>query len=222
MIRRPRTPLRAAMVAALCASTLGGCGSHNATTDQTQATAAADAVETGAAADNATAAAGSDGAAPAANLPIYPGAKFVPMPAGVKSPPVCGHKLTIAFYDVAADGKTVAAWYKEHVPGALAFDMSNSDDIDGSGDTDGGTTGTSVEIATADGSEAAVVNQMGFDPRLKAAAKTLGADKTDIGLETFEPPLGQDYLALMAQVTGGDAAAKAAAKTKIIAMCPGG
>jgi hypothetical protein len=134
------------------------------------------------------------------------------MPAGVKIPSICGHQLTMSSYEAAADGKAVAAWYKDHVPGALVFDSSD--------DADSGTKDTSVEIITADGAQGVTVNQLDYDPRLAAAAKTIGADKTQIGLETFTPPLGQDYLALMAQGTSGDASAKEDAKKKLAAMCP--
>jgi hypothetical protein len=206
----PGGTLRAALITTALAAMLGGCGTQSSSTDQAQPSAAADAGAASAPAASSAAPA----VAAAGNLPVYPGSKLQPMPAGVKIPPVCGHQLTMRSYAVAADGKTVAAWYKDHVPGALVYDVS--------GDADSSTKDTSVEIMTADGAQAAVVNQLDYDPRLAAAAKTIGADKTQIGLETFTPPLGQDYLAIMSAGTSGDAAAKEAAKSKLAAMCPNG
>jgi hypothetical protein len=212
-IRRGST-VRAAFLMTAFGAILGGCGSHSASTDQAQPTAAADNGATTAAATSAPQDATPVAAAAAGTIPVYPGAKQQPMPAGVTIPSMCGHKVTISSYDVAVSGKTVAAWYKDHVPGGLVLDVS--------GDADSSTKDISVEIFTADGSQAAVVNQLEYDPRLAGAAKTIGADKTQIGLETFTPPLSQDYLAIMSQGTSGDQAAKEAAKTKLAAMCPNG
>ena len=147
------------------------------------------------------------GVAATSNLPIYPGAvKLATQLTSTYS--TCGHKMGLVSYDSATDGKTVAKWYESKIPGAVAVDLSK---------TDSGSVDTEIEVFTPDASEGAVIHQMSMtNSKLQAAAKSIGADKTGIGLETFDPPLGADYLSLVKQAKHGDAAAKSA----LTARCP--
>jgi len=79
---------------------------------------------------------------------------------------------------------------------------------------DAGDVTSSFVIYKPDGSQATVISRMMTGNA--AAAKALGMDKTDIGVETFTPPLGADYLALAARAKRGDAAAK----QQLMAKCP--
>jgi hypothetical protein len=121
---------------------------------------------------------------------------------------MCGSKIGLVSYNTATDGKSVAKWYESKVPNAVVLDTSQ---------TDSSSVDTEIQVYKPDGSEVAVIHQLSMtNPKLQSAAKTIGADKTGIGIETFEPPLGADYLALMMRVKRGDAAAKSA----LIAKCP--
>jgi hypothetical protein len=144
---------------------------------------------------------------------MYPGAvKERPPSPNVTMPKMCGRAVTIVSYHASADPKTVAGWYKAHVSGGAFLDTSNSDE---------GTHDSSFQIYTADGSAVVVIQRLDFSgANLSAAAKTLGMDKTDIGIESFEPPLGANFVALAAQSRNGDAASKAAAKKQMASLCP--
>jgi hypothetical protein len=147
------------------------------------------------------------GAAATSTLPTYPGATKVP----THSTPgfsMCGHKVGLVSYDTATNGKSVAKWYESKVPNAVVLDTSH---------TDSSSVDTEIQVYTSDGSEVAVIHQLSMtNTKLQSAAKSIGADKTGIGLETFEPPLGADFVSLMIRAKGGDTAAKSA----LAAKCP--
>ncbi len=208
---RRRTP--AALLIAAFGATLAGCGSSNSATQESQsgadsagrATAASDAVATSSAADA--------GAAAPVSLPVYPGATKQSIPAAMQGQSMCGHKLTVASYESAADEKTIVAWYKAHVPGGVVMDEGDKPDA-GAGANE-----ITTEIMDPTGSGAVVVNQMKFNgANFASAGKMIGLDKADIGLETFTPPLGADYIALSLQAKRGDASAQ----DKLKAQCPNG
>ena len=141
------------------------------------------------------------------NLPVYPGAtKLARQAHGAFA--TCGHSIGLVSYDSTADAKAVAQWYASKIQGAVVLDLSK---------TDSGTIDTEMEVFTPDGSQGAVVHRMTMtSAKLQAAAMSIGADKTGIGLETFDPPLGADYLGLEKRALSGDAASKSA----LTAKCP--
>jgi len=146
-------------------------------------------------------------AAATSTLPTYPGATKVPTHSTTGFS-MCGHKVGLVSYDTATDGKSVAKWYESKVPNAVVLDTSQ---------TDSSSADTEIQVYRPDGSEVAVIHQISMtSPKLQSAAKTIGADKTGIGLETFDPPLGADFVALMMRVKRGDGAAKSA----LAAKCP--
>lgn len=150
---------------------------------------------------------GAQAVAATSNLPIYPGATALATQLK-RTFSTCGHEIRLVSYKSAADGKTVAKWYESKIPGAVVVDLSK---------TDSGSVDTEIEVFTPNTSEAAVIHQMSMtSSTLQAAAKSIGADKTGIGLETFDPPLGADYLSLVKRARHGDAAAKSA----LTARCP--
>lgn len=198
--------VRAALIA-LCVATLAGCGSSNSSSAQ-QGQSASPAASVAATSD-----------VPAStDLPVYPGASKIDMSTShaKTSNVMCGRTISVVgSYDSATDAQTVANWYKDRISGAAVFNISS--------DEGGGSGATSFEIIGSGGAVAVVVTQMHYGSEVLAkAAKSLGTDKTNIGLETFDPPMGQDYIALMAQATGSDPAAKQAATAKLTAMCPNG
>jgi hypothetical protein len=117
------------------------------------------------------------------SLPIYPGATKLANQSN-RTFSTCGHKLGLVAYDSAADGKSVAKWYEGKIPGAVVIDISQIDST---------SIDTEIEVFTPDGSQGAVIHQMSMvSSKLQTAAKSIGADKTGIGLETVDPPLGAD------------------------------
>jgi hypothetical protein len=150
------------------------------------------------------------GVAANSTLPVYPGAATVPVPTNLKNFSMCGHKVAFVSYESPAGGKSVAKWYASKVPGAIVVDLSR---------TDPSSVDTEIEVFTPDASQAAVIHQMTLtNAKLQAAAKTIDADKTGIGLQTYDPPLGADYVTLVQQAKRGDVAAKRA----LAAKCPQG
>jgi len=181
-----------------------GCASHSTSETQGQAAAAVASAAASASAGDAQTAATTD-------LPVYPGATMVPTRLA-HDMSLCGRKLKLVSYHVAADAHTVASWYKDHTSGATLVDLNNSTNDANI---------TQFEVLDANGGNAAIVMQMHFsNAKLAAAAKTLDADKTSIGIETFDPPFGQEYVALMSQATSNDPSAVQAAKAKLGTMCP--
>ena len=146
-------------------------------------------------------------AAASSSLPIYPGATKPARRLG-RTFPMCGHKVGIVSYNSAADAKAIAKWYQNRVPGAIVVDLSR---------TDSSTIDTEMEVFTPDASQAVVIHRLTMtSSNFQAAAKSLGTDKTGIGVETFDPPLGAEYLSLQKRAHGGDAAAR----RTLSAKCP--
>jgi hypothetical protein len=146
-------------------------------------------------------------AASADDLPLYPGATKVPHQVSV---PVtnCGHKILVVDYDTNDSPDKVADWYKARIPGAMTIRHNSDPDQ------------TSIEVIDQDGARAAVAERMHFaNAKLQASAASIGMDKTTVGLERFDPPLGHAYLELMQQGESNPAAANAA-RAKLTAMCP--
>jgi hypothetical protein len=197
----------AVAVIALCVLALTACGSHSSSGTQEQSAA-----DAGTTAAPVAAAGGATGDTAGADLPVYPGATKLPMRAQ-SIPTSCGSKVALVAYNVAADARTVANWYKERMSGAVTIDSSDEGGDSGS---------TQVEILGANAAEAVVVSQMHFTGKLATAAKSIDADKTTLGFETFDPPLGQDYVTLMTQAVGSDPSAKQAARDKLTSMCAKG
>lgn len=148
-------------------------------------------------------------AASAGDLPLYPGATKVPHQTDATGTVTnCGHKISTTAYDTNDMPDKVAGWYKGRIPGALTIRLHGDPDQ------------ISVEVFDADGSRAAIAQRMQFaNAKLQAAGASIGMDKTTIGLERFDPPLGHAYLELMQQGEANPAAAKAA-QAKLAAMCP--
>jgi len=203
--------LGTAALAALCIVAVSACGSNSSSTKTAQS-----GDESASSAPGVTATAPTSGdETSATNLPIYPSATKQAVPAALGTTSHCGHTMKMTMYQTAADGQTVADWYKGRLPGASVIDMS--------GELGGGAAaGKNIAITILDANAAAgvTITQMQFNSStFKNAAKTIGANKTGIGLETWDPPLGPDYVALVKQATGDDAAAKQAAKDKLKSMC---
>jgi hypothetical protein len=207
----PDNPAGRAVLIALCVAALAGCGSNNSSSAQGQSPSPGASVAAASVAATSEAPASTD-------LPVYPGAsKDDTSKSHAKlSNVMCGRTISVVgSYESSADAKTIAGWYKDHMSGASVFDTST--------DVGGGSGSTGFEIMAPGGAAAAIVTQMHYGGgTMSAAAKQIGLDKTEIGFETFDPPFSQDYIALMAQATGSDAAAKQAATAKLQAMCPNG
>lgn len=202
-------------VAAVLAAALTACSSsHGAPGSQRSADAQASpetAPTTGAPAQSDA----SQNAQPsgATGLPVYPGAVKTPtqMQRSVK---MCGSVMSMTLYRIPdADADTVSKWYGARM--ANAIHMSFHSDT-------GTTAATSQNEAffSPDGSSSVMVMQMHLtSASLAAAAKTIGADKTTIGLNTYNPPFSPDVVRAMQQASQGDAAAKAAARATVKAKC---
>jgi hypothetical protein len=141
-------------------------------------------------------------AAAATDVPVYPTAKIQPMSAnGHMVVSRCGHTFTMEkSMTVDADPHAVAKWYQSQLPGSRTIDMSRalSDER------------TTIQVFAADGSQTVVVSRMHFDGALAKASKTLGMDKTDIGIEGISPPLAPGYIALAGQAAAGGASGQKA------------
>jgi hypothetical protein len=142
-------------------------------------------------------------------LPIYSAATKARQHS-IPNASMCGHQIGLVPYESTANAKTVGKWYESKIPGAVVLDTSS---------TDSSSIDTEIQVYTPDGSQVAVIHQMTMtNAQLQAASKAIGGDKTGIGLETFTPPLGADYLSLMQRTQHGEAAAKSA----LMAKCPNG
>jgi len=147
------------------------------------------------------------GVAASSTLPVYPGATKLATQLG-RTFPLCGHTVGVVSYNSAADAKAIAKWYQTRVPGAIVVDLSR---------TDSSTIDTQMEVFTPDASQAVVIHRLTMrSSNFQAAAKSLGTDKTGIGIETFNPPLGAEYLSLQKRAHSGDAAAR----QTLTAKCP--
>jgi hypothetical protein len=157
-------------------------------------------------------------AAAATDLPVYPAAKTQPLAPGNHSVVSrCGHAFTIEkSMTVDADPHAVAKWYEGRLSGSRTIDLSRvlNDEGGGSNQT------TSIEVFAADGSQTVVVSRMHFNGALMKASKTLGMDRTEIGIEGISPPLDPGYIALTAQAAAGGASGQKA-KQQMEAACKG-
>jgi hypothetical protein len=141
------------------------------------------------------------------DLPLYPGATKA---SHQMAQPVmdCGHEISAAVYDTKDAPEKVAAWYKSRIPGAMTIRrQSDPNEV-------------SIEVADPDGARAASITRMRFtSAKLQASAASIGMDKTSLGLERFDPPLGHAYLELEKQ-GGSNSAAADAVRAKLSAKCP--
>jgi hypothetical protein len=139
-------------------------------------------------------------AAPA-TLAVYPGAtKLLTQMRDAIS--FCGTKMTTVVYRVPdVNAQTVAAWYASHIAGGITVTIPKAND-------------TVVEVFEPNGRAAAAISQMHFDPRLASAAKGLGADRTSLGIVTFDPPMSSDMIAMVGKAANGDTSAKAQLKAQ--------
>lgn len=148
------------------------------------------------------AAANAQPAAAEAPLDVYPGA--TKLPTQMNAPmSFCGTKMTTVVYRVKdANAQTVAAWYASHVPGGITITVPAADQ-------------SVVEVFQPGGHAAAAISQIHFDPKLANAAKSLGADSTLLGIETFDPPMSPDTIDVVRSAANGDTTAK----SKLKAQC---
>ena len=121
---------------------------------------------------------------------------------------MCGRRVSVdGSYDSKDSPEKVAAWYKSRIPGATVF--RHDDDP----------TQTAIGVYDADGGRAAIVLRMHFSGALAASTASLGMDKTSIGIERFDPPLGRAILNSMKE---GSSAQSKATRAKLAATCPAG
>lgn len=191
--------LSSALLAAVLAAAVAGCSSSSQNAGQQSSSAPANAAATETAGTAPVTAATTAAAAP---LDVYPGATKLPtqMRGSVS---FCNTKMTTIVYRVgAANAETVAGWYAAHIPGGIRINIP----VDANS--------TTVEVFEPGGQAAAAITQMHYDPRLAAAAKSLGADRTTLGLVTFDPPLSSDWIDTIRAAESGDTAARARMKAK--------
>ncbi len=158
------------------------------------------------AATSAAASTAKDAPAAPAALDVYPGAtKLRTQMHGSMS--FCGTRMTTIVYSVRdADAQTVAVWYASHIPGGIRITVPAAANQ------------SVVEVFEPGGHAAATISQMHFDPNLANAAKNLGADRTLLGIETFDPAMSTDTIdAVRSAATGG-----ATASAKMKALCANG
>ena len=147
----------------------------------------------------ATAAAPAVAAPP--TLALYPGATKLPRQMS-EAIQFCGTKMTTVAYRVPnVSAQTVAAWYASHIPGGITVRIRKPND-------------TLIEVFEPDGHAGAVITQMHFDPQLASAAKSIGADRTGLGIVTFDPPMSADKIDREGKAANGDASAKAKLKAQ--------
>jgi hypothetical protein len=191
-----------ALTAAVFAVAIAGCSSNSQGSNQNSSAPAnggTTATANGAPATPATAASAQ---AASVSLEVYPGATELPTQMH-GSIAFCGTKMTTVAYRVnGASAETVAAWYGSHIPGGIRITLpvENGDTV--------------MEVFEPGGQAAAAISQIHFDPRLAAAAKSLGADRTTLGLVAFDPPLSTDSIGLIRSAAGGDASARARIKAE--------
>jgi hypothetical protein len=149
---------------------------------------------------------------------VYPAAKTQPLPPGIHSVVSrCGHTFTMEkSMTVDADPQAIAKWYQSRLPGSRTIDLSRAIADEGGGSNQM----TSIEVFAADGSRTVVVNRMNFDRALVNASKSIGADKTQIGIERISPPFAPGYIELTAQAAAGGASA-GRVKQQMEAACKG-
>ncbi|HEY1656400.1 MAG TPA: hypothetical protein VGF86_14960 [Candidatus Tumulicola sp.] len=198
------------ILAALALALAGCSGSHGGSTAQQGAAspAAANAASPAPSVETAAADAGSS----ASSLPVYPGATKVPnqMKESMK---MCGSNFSMTLYEIkGTDADAVAKWYDSRVPNGVHLNVQPET-------ASSATTQTNDVILKPDGSGGVMVLQMHFTSSLANAAKTIGADRTSIGITSYDPPLAPDLMQDLQQGTNGDPAAKAAARAQIKAKC---
>jgi len=144
--------------------------------------------------------------ASADDLPIYPGATKASHQ--ITQPVMdCGHKISAVGYYTKDSPAKAAAWYKSRIPGAMLI-RHNSDPNQ-----------ISIEVIDPDGARAVVALRMHFaNAKLQASAASIGMDKTSLGLERFDPPLGHAYVELMQEGESNPAAANAV-RAKLASTC---
>ncbi len=204
-------PLKHQAALAALVLTLAGCsgshGSGNAQQNAQQAPAAQGVASTAPSSETAAAP-----AAPA-NLPVYPGAtkSAAQMKTAMK---ICGSSVSLTMYEIRdTDAAPVAKWYDGRIPNAIHVNINPKSESSAA-------TQTNYAIFEPDGSASVTVVQMHFaSPKLASAAKTIGADKTMIGINSYNPPLSRDLIQMLEQGANGDAAAKAAVRAQMKAKC---
>ncbi|MBC5802860.1 MAG: hypothetical protein GIX03_07635 [Candidatus Eremiobacteraeota bacterium] len=156
---------------------------------------------------------------PVASLPVYPDATKVAIPPQMKRlPAVCGRGVSMTLYDLKGSiaATTVEKWYQDRISGGI--EAKTSEDAGGIGGT------TSYEIFIPDGTGSVSISQFhsghsGGSEKDSVSKFYTDIDKTNIGLETYNPPLSPDLIALFQQGTSGDSSAKQAAQHQLKAKC---
>jgi hypothetical protein len=163
-----------------------------------------------------TAAAVSTGAQPAAaaapaSMPVYPGATKLAQQFN-KPLTFCKHKMTVTVYHVPHIGADqVAQWYLGRMPGASKIQVQKPES--------NGTGSVSYLILNSDGGSAATINEMHYGSLEKSAARFGMADRTTIGLSTYDPPFSSEDVVLFKQGAVGDPSAKAQATARLRSEC---
>jgi hypothetical protein len=189
---------------------IAGCGGKGSTSSQqaTQ-TAAPASVASGGESAAATSPASSN-ANPVTTLPVYPGATKLATQF-TKPMTFCSHKVTMTVYHVSDSPEKVSSWYASRMSGSTIAKIASP------GAATSGQ-GTSYFVVDSGGGFAAVVYQMHFGS-LEKQAQRLGMGKTTIGLNSYDPPLSSDEIALFKAGSGTDAAAKAQAAAQLKQKC---
>jgi hypothetical protein len=184
---------------------IAGCFGRQTTTTQTQSSA------TTAPAPSASAEVATAGGAAATSLPVYPGAVKMSTQLA-RTFTYCGYKMNMTMYQVhGPSGRTVADWYAGKITNPVRINANVE-----------GRTGaqTNTELFDPNGAYGVVVQQMIFSGQLAAAAKKYGADKTTIGIVTYDPAISSSDMQIFALAAGGDKAAFARMKAKCGSPAP--
>jgi len=147
----------------------------------------------------------STGEAVASGLPVYPGATKMVYPGAPKIGAManvtvtrwCGHKVSVASYDVNASFDTVANWYSARIPGGIRVSRTFPMGL------------KITQIFEPNGAGAAGVTQTHF----------AGVTAVHVSLATYEPALSSAELQTMQQVAGPDSPAKRQALARMKAKC---
>ena len=189
----------------------GGASGQRANATQPPAVAQPPAAASPAAPNNAPAMGGGSNDA-VTNLPVFPGAAKMPM--RINGGTFCNHKMSLAVYRAnSASADQVADWYAGRMNGAIKLNIGKQ--------MGGGAAVTGYTLVDPSGADAASVSQTHFGPSMGKMAQTMGANRTTIGLVTYNPPLSPAEMQMMRDITGGDAAARQRARAQLKAKCGG-
>jgi hypothetical protein len=183
---------------------VAGCARGSSSSSQSASTQQPAVAQATAAAQASGAAPVSAGEAVASGLPVYPGATKAVYPGATKMAAManvtvtrCGHKISVASYDVNASFDTVANWYSARIPGGIRVSRTFPVGL------------TITQIFEPNGVGVAWVTQTHF----------AGVTAVHVGLGTYEPALSPAELQTMQQVAGPDSPARRQALARMSAKC---